>query len=46
MIEAQESTALDRAALRAILARYQQPDLWRSLWQLANSLILISYCGI
>lgn len=39
MIDAQESAALDRAALRAILARYQQPDLWRSLWQLANSLI-------
>jgi omega-6 fatty acid desaturase (delta-12 desaturase) len=27
------------ARTREILASYQQPDVWRSLWQLANSLV-------
>lgn len=37
MSEQIDLLGLDKAHIRQILARYQQPDLWRSLWQLANS---------
>ncbi len=39
MSERVDFLVLDKAHLKEILARYQQPDLWRSLWQLANSLV-------
>ena len=29
----------DKNIWRTIVARYQRPDLWRSLWQIANSII-------
>jgi acyl-lipid omega-6 desaturase (Delta-12 desaturase) len=39
MSERFESFVVDRTHLKEILVRYQQPDLWRSLWQLVNSLV-------
>ena len=29
----------DAAVWQAIVARYQQPSLWRSLWQIVNTLV-------
>lgn len=31
--------SMDRAELKQILSNYQQPNTWRSLWQLANTLL-------
>ena len=32
-------TSENRKQIKQILAHYQQPELWRSLWQLANSIL-------
>ncbi len=34
-----ETSFDDKTLLREVLAGYQLPDLWRSIWQLANSII-------
>jgi omega-6 fatty acid desaturase (delta-12 desaturase) len=42
MNETGSLSATDRTRLRELLGRYQQPSAWRSLWQLANS--IVPYC--